>query len=196
MEKHIMKATILHKAAAVLLLGAVALVPSAASAAPQKEAGTYRPEVTFTLRTGVADGKLVFIGEKGNIKDQVNPDLNVPEGSVVQINLINGDGAIHDIALPEFKVDSDEISGKGSSTAVVFRVGKAGEFKYICTLPGHVQAGMVGNLIVGDGAVDIAPKGMEVAQDPTAVGKPVGKRGPQTLNVDLETTEVIGQLSD
>lgn len=191
-----MKATILHKAAAVLLLGTVALGSSAASAAQQQESVTYRPDVTFTLRTGVADGKLVFIGEKGNIKDQVNPDLNVPEGSVVQINLINGDGAIHDIALPEFKVDSDEISGKGSSTAVVFRVGKAGEFKYICTLPGHVQAGMVGNLIVGDGAVDIAPKGMEVAQDPTAVGKPVGKRGPQTLNVDLETTEVIGQLSD
>ncbi|NLO79551.1 MAG: nitrite reductase, copper-containing [Xanthomonadaceae bacterium] len=122
--------------------------------------------------------------------------MHVPEGAVVQINLINGDGAIHDIALPDFNVDSDDISGKGSSTAVVFRVDKAGEFKYLCTLPGHVQAGMIGKLIVGDGVADVAPKGMEVAQDPTAVGEPVGKRGPRTLNVTLETTEVVGQLSD
>ena len=190
-----MKATILHKAAAALLLGAVAMGPAAADSAP-KEQVTYRPDVTFTLRTGIADGKLVFIGAKGDIEGQINPDLHVPEGAVVQINLINGDGAIHDIALPDFNVDSDDISGKGSSTAVVFRVDKAGEFKYLCTLPGHVQAGMIGKLIVGDGVADVAPKGMEVAQDPTAVGEPVGKRGPRTLNVTLETTEVVGQLSD
>src|SRR5690606_2677861 len=192
---HAMKATILHKAAAALLLGAVAMGPAAADSAP-KEQVTYRPDVTFTLRTGIADGKLVFIGAKGDIEGQINPDLHVPEGAVVQINLINGDGAIHDIALPDFNVDSDDISGKGSSTAVVFRVDKAGEFKYLCTLPGHVQAGMIGKLIVGDGVADVAPKGMEVAQDPTAVGEPVGKRGPRTLNVTLETTEVVGQLSD
>lgn len=190
-----MKATILHKAAAALLLGAVAMGPAAADSAP-KEQVTYRPDVTFTLRTGIADGKLVFIGAKGDIEGQINPDLHVPEGAVVQINLINGDGAIHDIALPDFNVDSDDISGKGSSTAVVFRVDKAGEFKYLCTLPGHIQAGMIGKLIVGDGVADVAPKGMEVAQDPTAVGEPVGKRGPRTLNVTLETTEVVGQLSD
>ena len=190
-----MKATILHKAAAALLLGAVAMGPAAADSAP-KEQVTYRPDVTFTLRTGIADGKLVFIGAKGDIEGQINPDLHVPEGAVVQINLINGDGAIHDIALPDFNVDSDDISGKGSSTAVVFRVDKAGEFKYLCTLPGHVQAGMIGKLIVGDGVADVAPKGREVAQDPTAVGEPVGKRGPRTLNVTLETTEVVGQLSD
>ena len=190
-----MKATILHKAAAALLLGAVAMGPAAADSAP-KEQVTYRPDVTFTLRTGIADGKLVFIGAKGDIEGQINPDLHVPEGAVVQINLINGDGAIHDIALPDFNVDSDDISGKGSSTAVVFRVDKAGELKYLCTLPGHAQAGMIGKRIVGDGVAEVAPKGMEVAQDPTAVGEPVGKRGPRTLNVTLETTEVVGQLSD
>ncbi|HEX5513430.1 MAG TPA: copper-containing nitrite reductase [Gammaproteobacteria bacterium] len=191
-----MKTTILHKAAAMLLLGAVALSPAGASAAHDRQPVTYRPDVTFTLRTGIADGKLVFIGDAGNIKGKINPDLSVAEGSVVQINLVNGDGAVHDIALPDFQVDSDDISGKGSSTAVVFRVGKAGEFKYICSLPGHVQAGMIGKLIVGDGMTAAKNSGVQVAQDPTAVGQPIGKRGPQTLNVNLETTEVIGQLDD
>lgn len=192
-----MKTTILHKAAAVLLLGAAALNPAFAEHNDGTAPATYRPDVTFTLKTGIADGKLVFIGQNGKIRDQVNPDLNVPEGAVVQINLVNGDGAIHDIAVPDFGADSDNISGKGASTAIVFRATKKGEFKYICTLPGHVAAGMVGKLVVGGGgAVADKPKGMDVAQDPTAVGKPVGKRGPRTFTVNLETTEVVGQLDD
>src|SRR5690606_1664957 len=192
-----MKITILHKAAAVLLLGAAALNPAFAEHNDGTSPATYRPDVTFTLKTGIADGKLVFIGQNGTIRDQINPDLNVPEGAVVQINLVNGDGAIHDIAVPDFGADSDNISGKGASTAIVFRATKKGEFKYICTLPGHVAAGMIGKLVVGGGGpVAAEPNGINVAQDPTAVGKPVGKRGPQTFTVNLETTEVVGQLDD
>src|SRR5690606_24948170 len=85
----------------------------------------YQADVVFTLRTSIADGKLVFIGVTGEITDQVNPDLRVPEGAVVQINLVNDDGAIHDIAVPEFNVKSDNITGKGAATAVVFRATKS-----------------------------------------------------------------------
>src|SRR5690606_39909383 len=63
--------------------------------------------------SSISDGKLVFIGTTGSITDQVNPDLHVPEGAVVQINLVNDDGAIHDVAIPEFNVKSDTITGKG-----------------------------------------------------------------------------------
>src|SRR5690606_41099108 len=69
----------------------------------------YKPDVIFTLRTSISGGKLVFIGERGAIADAVNPDLKVPEGAVVQINLINDDGATHDIAVPEFHAHSDQI---------------------------------------------------------------------------------------
>ena len=191
-----MKTTILHKAAAALLLGAIALSPAVAKHGGEHSAATYRPDVTFTLKTDIAGGKLVFVGQGGTIDGKVNPDLKVAEGAVVQINLVNGDGAIHDIALPDFGVDSDDISGKGASTAVVFRAEKNGEFKYICSLPGHVAAGMIGKLIVGDGAAKPAPKGLDVSANPMEVGKPVGKRGPQKLTVNLETTEVVGQLAD
>ncbi|HEX7161738.1 MAG TPA: copper-containing nitrite reductase [Trebonia sp.] len=154
------------------------------------------PDVTFTLRTGISGGKLVFVGDKGAIKDQVNPDLRVPEGAVVQVNLINDDGAVHDIAFPDFGAKSDTVTGKGSSTAIVFRANEAGTFEYLCTLPGHKAAGMVGKLIVGEPDAIAARTAAEVSQDPAAVGEPVGNRGPRHVTVNLETTEIVGQLAD
>src|SRR5690554_1630298 len=156
---------------------------------------TYTPDITFTLRTAIAEGKLVFMGDAGTIAGQVNPDLKVPANAVVQINVINGDGAIHDIAVPEFSAKSDTFTGKGSSTAIVFRANKDGTFEYLCTLPGHKAAGMFGKLIVGEPQEQVQSDALDIAQDPTAVGEPVGKRGPQKVTIDLETTEVIGQLA-
>ncbi|MFS0757931.1 copper-containing nitrite reductase [Noviherbaspirillum sp. 1P10PC] len=156
----------------------------------------YRPDVTYTLRTDIADGKLVFVGEAGVIKGKVNPQLSVPEGAVVQINLVNGDGATHDISVPDFQARSNELKEKGASTAIVFKANKKGEFTYICSLPGHVQAGMIGKIVVGDTVAKAAPKGAEISRSPFEVGEPVGKRGPQKLTVNLETTEVLGQLAD
>lgn len=180
---------------ALLALGAGA---PALSATPGQERGTvtYKPDVTFTLRTDIADGKLVFIGEAGAIAGQVNPDLQVAEDAVVQINLVNGDGAIHDIAVPEFGAGSDHITGKGAATAIVFRANKNGTFEYLCTLPGHKAAGMVGRIIVGEPQDQAASTAINVAQDPAAVGEPVGDRAPRHVTLDLETTEVEGRLTD
>ena len=91
---------------------------------------SYRPDVTITLRTDIADGKLVYVSESGATRGQVNPDIKVPEGAVVQINLVNGDGAVHDIVVPEFDTSSSEVSGKGAATAVVFRATRNGNFEY------------------------------------------------------------------
>ncbi len=152
-------------------------------------------DIVFTLRTEIADGKLVFVGHAGAIKDQVNPELRAPEGKVVQINLVNGDGALHDIAVPDFAAQSDQLSEKGASTTIVFRATKAGTFEYFCTLPGHKAAGMVGKLIVGD-VKQVASTAAEIAMDPRNVGTPVGKRAPKNLEYSMTTTEVDGRLSD
>ncbi|SFN94571.1 nitrite reductase (NO-forming) [Nitrosospira briensis] len=160
------------------------------------DAVTYRPDITFTLRTDIAEGKLVFVGETDAIAGKINPDLNVPEGAVVQINLVNGDGAIHDIAIPEFGANSGHITAKGAATAMVFRATRAGKFEYLCTLPGHKAAGMFGQLIVGNPPEKAKSTAIDVAQDPYAVGQPVGNRPPKHLTLNLESTEIDGRLSD
>ncbi|MEO6959921.1 MAG: copper-containing nitrite reductase [Burkholderiaceae bacterium] len=181
-------------------LFAVACFAGGAPASAQPSNGdstvTYKPDITFTLRTDISGGQLVFIGETGAISGKVNPDLNVADGAVVQINLVNGDGAIHDIAVPEFGAKSDHIAGKGSATAIVFRARKNGTFEYLCTLPGHKAAGMVGKIIVGTVPEQAKSTAAEIAQDPSAVGEPVGSRGPQSVTLNLETTELEGRLDN
>src|SRR5690348_13670382 len=62
------------------------------------------PTVTYTLRTGIANGKMVYIGRGGDIDGKVNPTLTVHEGDVVQITVLNGEGAEHDIVVPDLHV--------------------------------------------------------------------------------------------
>lgn len=157
---------------------------------------SYTPDITFTLQTSIAGGRLVFIGTSGDMKDQVNPDLKVPEGAVVQLNLVNGDGAIHDIAVPQFHAKSDHISGKGAATAIVFRANKNGEFEYLCTLPGHKAAGMVGKIIVGEPVAKDERQAPQIAHNPADVGEPVGKRKAKDVTIDLLTTELEARLGD
>ena len=152
-------------------------------------------DVTFSMRTEIANGQMVFIGNAGPIKDVINPDLKVAEGAVVAITITNADGAMHDIAVPEFGAQSDQLVGVGSATTIVFRATKSGTFEYLCTIPGHKLAGMVGKLIVGDVKEEVSTA-LDVAKNPAEVGKPVGDRGPQHLTFDMLTTEVEGRLSD
>jgi len=152
-------------------------------------------DVTFTLKTQIHEGQLVFVGDAGAIKGQVAPDLKVPEGAVVAITVVNGDGAMHDVAVPEFGAQSDQLVGEGAATTIVFRATRAGTFEYLCTIPGHKAAGMFGKLIVGD-VVETVSTAVDIARNPMDVGEPVGDRAPKHINYDLLTTEVEGKLSD
>ncbi|MGY0556674.1 MULTISPECIES: copper-containing nitrite reductase [unclassified Lysobacter] len=174
------------------LAGAAGFVPQAIAA---HESVTPVADVNYTLRTQIHDGQLVFVGDGGAIKGQINPDLKVAEGAVVAITVINGDGAMHDVAVPEFGAQSDSLVGVGSATTIVFRATRAGTFEYVCTIPGHRAAGMFGKLIVGDVA-EVVSTATDVAKDPHQVGEPVGDRAPKHVNYDLLTTELEGKLSD
>ncbi len=191
-----MKVKLLPSLIAALVLGTASLAPAFAQHQHGPASVQTVADVVFTLRTDIADGKLVFMGNAGAINGKANPTLNVPLGAVVQINLVNGDGATHDLTVADFAAKSNQINVKGSSTSIVFRADKKGEFTYICSLPGHVQAGMIGKLVVGDVGAQKKPLGVDISRDPREVGTPVGARGPQHLKVNLETTEVLGQLMD
>lgn len=181
----------------VLLLALATAAGFTPQAVAARDASSVTPvaDVTFTLKTRIHEGQLVFVGDAGAIKGQINPELKVREGAVVAITVVNGDGAMHDVAVPGFNAQSDQLVGEGSATTIVFRATKAGTFEYLCTIPGHKAAGMFGKLTVGDVAKAVNTA-VDVAKNPSEVGEPVGDRAPGHITYDLLTTEVEGQLSD
>lgn len=151
----------------------------------------------FTLRTGIAEGRMVFLGVGGDINAQINPTLIVHEGETVQINLINGEGAEHDVVLDQYAARSDRVVGKGASSTMSFTADRTGEFFYFCSVPGHRESGMQGRIQVQPGprapGVATAP---DIVRDPTDLPGPLHPRPPQVVKVDLETIEVVGQLDE
>ena len=193
------------RAAVIAFLSAGAPAAAAAApAAPLPAAGAessalpagYIPDVRYTLETGIAQGRMVYIGFGGDIDGIVNPDLSADEGDVVQITLINGEGAEHDIVIAEHGVASQHVLDKGAATTVAFRARAAGTTPYFCSLPGHREAGMEGRFTVTTAVAEAAPVAASIVMDPAAVPAPIGDRAPQRVRVELNAVELDGELAD
>ena len=75
------------------------------------------------------------------------PDtLNVVEGDTIIINFSNPDIVPHLIDLPDF--NQHIALPPGGEFALEFIADKAGSFRFVCSVPGHEEAGMTGLLIV------------------------------------------------
>ena len=154
-----------------------------------------RADANFTLRSGIANGKMVFIGRGGEIDGKVNPDLDVHEGDLVEVTLVNGEGAEHDVVFPDFHTSSPHVTGRGASATISFRVGSAGSFSYYCDLPGHREAGMEGRIRVEIlPATAAKPEGVSIVRDPSDLPGPVGDRAPINVRFDLEAVERVARL--
>lgn len=107
-------------------------------------------DAEFALKTIAEGGKLLFIGVGGDIDGIINPDLIVRPGSVVRIILINGDGMVHDLFIPDLDEKTDYVRKIGEQAEITFETGdiQPGPYVYYCTLPGHRKAGQEGKLIV------------------------------------------------
>ena len=186
----------IHPALLALLLFAAGGAARAQTSNLPNSPASYRPDVSFTLETHIGAKGMTFRGVGSGIDGVDNPALKVPVDAVVQITLIDGDGAEHDISVPEFKALSNHVVGMNASTVIVFRADKAGRFDYFCTLPGHRQAGMEGRLIVGGATATQAVEAADISRDPADVPSPVGIRGPQQVHFTLTTEEVQGRLAD
>jgi nitrite reductase (NO-forming) len=179
-----------------------AAAPTAPSSAPGTGPGTanvdsgYLLDAKYTLRSGIAEGRMVFIGVGGAIDGKVNPVLTAAEGQVVQLTLINGEGAEHDIVFPDQNTRSPRVTGKGASTTIAFRADKSGDFIYFCSVPGHQQAGMQGQFIVTPRPAPQTVVEADISREPTDLPPPIAKRDPQTVRVDLFSVEVEGRLAE
>jgi nitrite reductase (NO-forming) len=198
------------------MAGPLTIAANAATAAASKESVRQ-----YTLSTGMADGKLVFLDAHG--KSVTTLRANV--GETVEITLSSGEGAEHDLVIPDLNVHSKHFNASTGPTKVRFKASKAGKFAFICSIPGHRQIGMEGVLeIAGTANVaeapqaaikPVAPKSerapsraaataiapaatdaVSIAMDPTAVPKAIGKRAPQLVKYHIETVELNGKLDD
>lgn len=206
-------------------IGANAIVrhQSAAAQAPATTVAAKRNAVPasvqhIALKTGMAGGKMVFLDAHG----AANPVLHARVGDTIEVTLASGEGAEHDFTIPDLAVQSPKFSGQGGPATVRFQVTRPGRFDYFCSVPGHRQMGMEGSIeVTGEpmaasstpaltpvvarpaailgAAPALAPaasNAVSIAQDPTAVPKPVGARAPQLVKYSIETVELEGKLDD
>ncbi len=178
-----------------------AAAPAPAAQAPASQAASrpvtaYLSDAKYTLRSGIAEGRMVFLGVGGTIDGKVNPILTAVEGQVVQVTLINGEGTEHDIIFPDQDARSPRVISKGASTSIVFRAGKAGDFLYYCDVPGHRLAGMEGQFLVTATPSAQVTVEADISRPPTDLPPPIGKRDPKTVRLDLLTVEMEGRLAE
>jgi nitrite reductase (NO-forming) len=170
--------------------------PPAAGATETAPPVTYIPDARYTLRSGIAEGRMVYIGVGGAIDGKVNPLLTAAEGQVVQLTLINGEGAAHDIVFPDQDARTARVTGKGASTTLAFVARKSGDFVYFCSVPGHRLAGMEGQFIVTPKPPTPTVVEADISRAPDDLPPPIGKREPQTVRVDLLSVELEGRLAE
>ncbi len=207
----------------LILVSLLALLIAACASSDANKSANAGRTLEYSLKTGIVDGKMVFIGVGSGIDGVQNPVLSATTGDTVKITLTSGDGTEHDISFPDFNATSEHVVGQGSSTTLTFLVDKGGEFSYFCTLPGHREAGMEGKFKVDgeslastndsepmshtapENAVSMnmpvvvngeAATGADIVRDPADLPGPIGDREPENVRIDLEAVEVVGQLAD
>jgi len=68
------------------------------------------------------------------------------QGQTINITYTNEGALEHNFVIEEFDVAANILPGE--TTTITFTANKTGAFKYHCTIPGHTEAGMVGEIIV------------------------------------------------
>ena len=141
-----------HKHLLILLLASALLLAACSPAAPEESSiETGQADISYTLKTASEGSRLVFIGVGGEIDGQVNPDLQASVGDTVAITLVNDDGRFHDIVIDEFNAATPVFGEIGQEETIQFTADQASTFFYYCSVSGHRQAGMEGQLIVSAG---------------------------------------------
>jgi nitrite reductase (NO-forming) len=153
-----MSSRVLTPAALALALAfGASLASSPAVAAPHGPQAAATASAAKTLRayklsTGMVDGKMVFLDAQG----KPNPRLEARVGDTIEITIGSGEGAEHDIVIPELGVQSKHFNASSGPVKVRFEVTRPGTFAYICSVPGHRQIGMEGELVVTGTAAQAA----------------------------------------
>ncbi len=111
-----------------------------------------------------------------------NPTINMEVGDKVMFNVVNDGRSFHSFGVThndegfsgiipgsEVASASNPLKGGEGGTSE-FIAGEEGIFYYICTVPGHREQGMVGQIIVGDTSAQVMePEVVEEVMEPEVV---------------------------
>jgi putative membrane-bound dehydrogenase-like protein len=141
-------------------------------------AGQTAPEPPRIDREYTLESTMVgYRGVGGEIEGVRNPTLWARTGETVRINIVNGELMVHDVALLNLGVKSQQILDKGAKTSITFTASQSDT--YYCTVPGHRQAGMEGRL--------------EVTEETRTRSEGVSPmRNGRALNLDFESGTLRG----
>ena len=123
----------------------------------------------------------------------VPDELTVPTGTEITIELVNNGVGLHNFTIEEFGVSSGDFVA-GASGELTFRTpDEPGDYTFVCTVPGHKEAGMTGTLHV----VEAAPQS-ETAATVTPTSSSGGEdriAALETRVAQLETAVATGSSS-
>jgi uncharacterized cupredoxin-like copper-binding protein len=139
--------------AAVILL-AVAVLPGVTTTT------TQAPNVSVTLYEGEISSSLYGFGYSSNSLVSPGPTLTFKVGDIVNVTVTDVGQMPHNWAIVSTNQTSAPVQFNaqirsasnplqhGESGSVIFTVTKAGDCYYICQVPGHVDLGMYGKVVV------------------------------------------------
>jgi nitrite reductase (NO-forming) len=143
--------------------------------------------------------------------------VQVPVGQKVSFSLDNKGAVEHDVTVPA--TGFTLFARAGQSATGEFTFDKPGVFDFICSIPGHKEAGMKGTLTVVDpmaaaspivqsqsttrdmssvgAAPDIKPLPADLKSMPAPrVAPPITRSEPAYVKFDLETSKVTARVAD
>ncbi len=103
-------------------------------------------EVHTGVDAGTPDDSDVVIEARSGFA--FSPDtVSFPLGEVAILFVENKDSAVHNFVAEGLGLESGDIA-PGATTEIVFTPSVATDYAFVCTIPGHAEAGMVGTLTV------------------------------------------------
>jgi uncharacterized cupredoxin-like copper-binding protein len=117
--------------------------------------------------------------------------LQLPVGKPVTIVLDNKGQLDHDVTIPSLGISLKAAAGKSASQTVTAT--KAGTFDFLCSIPGHKEAGMQGKVQVGGSAatssatnmpgMDMRMPGMDMTTTGAAEDASIQRVGEQAVHM-------------
>jgi len=74
-------------------------------------------------------------------------EITVPANTQITVTVTNTGVTTHNFTVPDLNITSGDVAS-GKTKTFTFSSGPAGQHQYVCTVPGHTEAGMVGTLFV------------------------------------------------